>query len=39
MECHMNCHGELNALFAAIPFAAVMLARFRVYWRTWRAAR
>lgn len=37
MDCHLNCHGELNALLAAVPFAAIAFARVRAYLRARRA--
>lgn len=36
MDCHLNCHGELNALVMAMPFVALAIARVRARWRAWR---
>jgi hypothetical protein len=36
MDFHLNCHGELNALLAALPFAALLLAQARARLRAWR---
>ena len=33
MDCHINCHGELNALLLTIPFATYAIARVRAAWR------
>jgi nucleoside diphosphate kinase len=35
---HLNCHGELNAMVAALPFVTLALARARAWWRTRRTA-
>lgn len=39
MDLHLNCHGELNAVIAAIPFAAMGLTWLRNRWLAWRAAK
>lgn len=36
MDLHINCHGELNALLAAIPFAAMGLAWLRTKLASWK---
>ena len=37
MDCHLNCHGELNALLLTFPFAMGFLRGFylaiRKHWR------
>ena len=38
MDCHLNCHGELNALVATLPFVTLALARARAWWRARRTA-
>lgn len=34
--CHLNCHGELNALIATLPFVTIAVARARAYLRSRR---
>jgi len=36
MGCHLNCHGELNALIVALPFVTLAVAKIRARWNTWR---
>lgn len=36
MDCHLNCHGELNALVMSLPFAALLVGRIRARIRAWR---
>lgn len=33
MDCHLNCHGELNMLVMGLPFLALLLARVRAGFR------
>ena len=37
MHCHLNCHGELNAIVAAVPVLAYLVARVREKLRVRRA--
>jgi hypothetical protein len=37
MDCHLNCHGELNALIMSMPFVAIGWLRLRVWLRSLRA--
>lgn len=37
MDCHLNCHGELNALVASFPLVAYALVKIRARWRAWKA--
>lgn len=39
MDCHLNCHGELNALVLSIPFISYAIAKGRARWRAWRQGR
>jgi len=39
MDCHLNCHGELNALVLALPVIGFAVARVRARWRAWRGTR
>lgn len=37
MDCHLNCHGEMNALVLALPFASLAIARVRAWVRARRS--
>lgn len=39
MDCHLNCHGELNAIIASLPVLAYALAALRARCRTCRQKR
>jgi hypothetical protein len=36
MACHLNCHGELNALLASLPFVAFAIGQARARLRAWK---
>jgi hypothetical protein len=36
MDCHLNCHGELNALLASIPLVTAGIGLIRSKLRAWR---
>lgn len=36
MDCHLNCHGELNLFMATLPLVAVFVSRARSWARRGR---
>lgn len=43
MDCHFNCHGELNLLLWSLPFVSLIVLRMRqrigtLWQRLWRKA-
>lgn len=39
MDCHLNCHGELNAIIASLPALAYAVVALRERCRLWRQKR